>query len=138
MKRINLSVNLEDSETLAAEVRELVNAQSKQIAREVINEVLMEDIERIADNRVKQLKESSYWNPTVRNIVDAVSKRMDDEMKKNETVAPLIDDMLNRKLETILDARIAQAGNLDTFIQNYIDKSIASALINRANGNQEG
>lgn len=138
MKRINLSVNLEDSETLAAEVRELVNAQSKQIAREVINEVLMEDIERIADNRVKQLKESSYWNPTVRNIVDAVSKRMDDEMKKNETVAPLIDDMLNRKLETILDARIAQAGNLDTFIQNYIDKSIASALIKRANGNQEG
>lgn len=130
MKRINLKVDLEDNEIFEEEVKKAFIDQAKQIAREEMDKELKAEIERIVTAKIKEVKESSYYNSIISGITELVVKRIDSQITINTKD---INQMIEEKVNAYLDRKIEQKNGMDEFIQKYIDKSIANALLKRAN-----
>jgi hypothetical protein len=131
MKRINLSVNLEDNEILEQSILIAIHAQAKQIAREEFAKTLEAEIERIANGRIEVLKNAPYYN----DIINRITKFTVEKFNREIHIDPnMVNDIVERKVNEYLDVKLRSRNGLDEFIQNYIDKSIATALLQRANG----
>jgi RNase adaptor protein for sRNA GlmZ degradation len=131
MKRINLSVNLEDNEILEQSILIAIHAQAKQIAREEFTKTLEAEIERIANGRIEVLKNAPYYN----DIINRITKFTVEKFNREIHIDPnMVNDIVERKVNEYLDVKLRSRNGLDEFIQNYIDKSIATALLQRANG----
>lgn len=128
MKRINLSVNLDDNELLIESIKQALAGQARQIARESLQEELKEEIERITNARIEEVKQSSYWNIVATRISEIIVKRFGDELTVNTKE---INDMLESKVSEYLDKKLSRFGGIENMIQTYIDKSIANALLNK-------
>jgi hypothetical protein len=128
MKKINLSVNLEDNEVFEKTIKEAVASHAKQLAREELEKELVAEIERIATARLNEIKQSSYYSIVVSRVTDAVVQKLTKDIHfDNEKVNAMIEE----KVGAYLDSRIQSRNGLDGFIQNYIDKSIANALLQK-------
>lgn len=133
MKRFNLSVVLEDNEALAEEVKKVVEAQSKQIAREIIDTTLTEEITRIVHSKVNSLGTAGHWSPVFKHINETVSKVIDNKLKSDGTLNEMIDTLISQKVESLVEQRLKKDVDLDEIIEGYLNKSIASALLSRSN-----
>lgn len=72
MKRVTLNIDLEDNELFEREVTKAVRDYAKQIAREVVEQTVSEEIERIAENSLKNRFSSGY----------TLERMIDEEIKK--------------------------------------------------------
>lgn len=129
MKRVNISVNLEDNEIFEESLKQALIGQAKQIAREELEKELSTEIERITTAKVNEVKNSSYYNSITSRITDLIVQRLDKELRVNTTE---INEMIEDKVNTYLDNKIKQKDGLDNFIQKYIDKSLANLLLERS------
>lgn len=130
MKRINLSVDLEDNQILEDSIIEAIKKQASQISRESINEVLVAEIDRIVDSKIKDVKDGPYWGSVTSRITDVIVNRLSKEIHLESFN---IDDLIQNKVGEYLDRKIESRGGLDKYIQHYIDKSIATLLIEKSN-----
>ncbi len=74
MKRITLNIDLEDNELFAQEVAKAVRDYAKQIAREVVEQTVSVEIERIAENSLKNRLSGGY---TLKRMIDEeIEKRI--------------------------------------------------------------
>lgn len=130
MKRINLSVNMDDNEMLNKSIEEALKARARQIARETLTEELVSEIERITDARVREVKESAYYNQITNRIVDIMVKRLGSELTVGNHN---INKMIEEKVTDYINTKLTQRGGIEPFLQSYIDKSIANVLVKKAN-----
>lgn len=133
MKRINLSVEVEDNEVLEESIKQALLGQARQIAREALEVELTSEIERITNSKINEVKQSQYWNSIATRITDIIIKRFGKDLTLNNQE---INEMLENKVEEYLEKKMSSRGGLDNYIQSYIDKSIASALMKKANDEQ--
>lgn len=81
MKRINLSVDLEDNQLLEQGVRDALRSYAQQIAREAFNEIIEEEIERVVHNKVASLLRTYYG---VKEIEEMAKKAIQDILRDDE------------------------------------------------------
>lgn len=129
MKKINLSVNLEDNEVFEKSIKESVASHAKQLAREELEKELVSEIERIATARLNEIKQSSYYSVVVSRVTESIVKKLTKEIPFDNDK---INAMIEEKVSAYLDSRIQSRNGLDGFIQKYIDKSIANALLQKS------
>lgn len=128
MKRINLSVNIEGNELFEESVKEALLGQARQIAREAIQQELENEIDRITNSKLDEVKNSQYYNAIAKRITEILVKRLGDELTVDTSN---VNKMIEEKVGYYLDRRLESRGGLDSFIEAYIEKSIASALMKK-------
>ncbi|WP_080845688.1 hypothetical protein [Cytobacillus gottheilii] len=125
MKRINLSVDIEDNDVLGESIKNAIAAQAKQIARQELEKELVSEMERIVTAKVNEIKSSSYWNSITSRLTDLVVQKLDKEIRLNTEE---INSMVEDKVSTFLDQKLNSAKGLDGFIQSYVDQSLSKIL----------
>lgn len=82
MKRINLSVNLEDNELFEKSFKEQLEAYARQIAREQLDTAISKEIERIVKNVTSDFEKTytSRWhgNEMRSKVKESVSKAFNE------------------------------------------------------------
>lgn len=128
MKRVMISVDLDDNEVLEKEIQKAVRDTAKQIAREEINKVLKEEIERVTEKLVKDIK-SSGWGRCSRletmakDEVNRIVKETIGEVEiPKDAVAKRLDEILSRT-EQKVDRLIADRVEHET-IEDYIEEKV--------------
>lgn len=124
MKQINISVNLEENEVLQDSIKKALIGQAKQIAREELEKTLISEIERVTTAKINDIK-TPYYSAMANRIADEVVKKMAANIQ--------MDTLIEEKVAAYLDSKFQKEGALDKHIQRYMDKTIASALMQRAN-----
>lgn len=122
MKRINLSVNLEDNEAFEQEITNLIKAKTKEIARKAFNEELIELITRVVETKVR------YWE---RNSTGVINDTVESKLIKLMTSEHL-DDKIREKMD------IAAQNYVDGVIFRYplerkFDEAINKSVISLVN-----
>lgn len=125
MKRLTINVDLEDNEVFDKEVKEIIIAQSKQIARESVENELRKEIERLVKNEVEKVAESNWYNPVRDRVVIEVSKKMIRELSISKED---LDDVVGKKVTKYLNDKVIHSRGIEGFIQDVLKKSIASLL----------
>lgn len=133
MKRINISVNLEDNEVFEESFKQAFIGQAKQIAREELDKELSAEIERITTVKLNEIKSSGYYNTITSRITDSIVQRLDRELRVNTSE---INVMIEEKINEYLDNKIKQNDGFDSFIQKYVDQSVGNLLLQRTKNNR--
>lgn len=127
MKKITLSINLDDNEVLDKSVQEAIMGQAKQIARETLEKELRSEIERITEKKIDSLK-TDYYNDVSRRISDSIFNRLNlHQINNSENINKIVEE----KVTTYLDKKVLTDGGMEKFIRDYIGKSIESLLLER-------
>lgn len=125
MSRINISLDLERDEIFDKTIKEALLGQSRQIAREVLNEELTKEMERITDKKLNQIKTSEYYSETAIKITDILVKRLGNELTIK---TPEVNKMLEEKVDEYLTKQINNCGGIEKFIEPYLNKTLLSLL----------
>lgn len=109
MKRINLSVDLENNEVFEQEIKEAIRAQVRNIVREEGAALVRHEAENEARRLFGKELQSRYFS-TVRNLVkDAISEVVQEEIK-----TPEVSNIILAKIAEQLDPIIAKATEKET------------------------
>lgn len=109
MKRINLSVDLENNEVFEQEIKETIRAQVRNIVREEGAALVRNEAENEARRLFGRELQSRYIS-TVRNIIkDAISEVVQEEIK-----TPEVSNIILAKITERLDPIIKKATEKET------------------------
>lgn len=128
MKRVNLSVHLEDNELFEQSVKESLVGYAKQVAREELEKELVKEIDRVATSKVNDLKNNSYYNQLASRIADALVHKLGNEFTLNNEQ---ISKMVEEKVALHLDRKLSQGYNIEAIINSYISKTVANILLTK-------
>lgn len=130
MKKVNITVDLDDNEVLEASVREALVASARQIAREQFQKVLEAEIQRIVEAKVREAKESHYYSGMGRRLADLAAQQIGREILVDNSE---LNQIIEEKVGSYVGKRLESRGGLDRYLMTYMDKSIANALTRKAN-----
>ena len=122
MKRINLSVDLENNEIFDESLRNAVRDYAKQVAREEFERVVSSEISRIAESTAKSYVSSPYG---------VISQRFNKEVRDAVDKAILHPSFARAEIRTQLNNRLDFAESLCrdllTRLENSVNEAIASS-----------
>lgn len=124
MKRINLSVELEDNELLEKSVEEAVKGLARQIAREAINEEIQKEVERIVEAKMKEAQ-NGYFSDIRSRITNELAIKLSPEITINK---PEVDERIQERVEAQIDKKIGERGSVEKFIRTYVDRALSDVL----------
>lgn len=107
MKRINLSVDLENNEVFEQEIKEAMRAQVRGIVREEGAALIRNETEKEA----RRLFKESSWNfsSTVKRVAREKLEEAVREEIKNPEIAKMISDSIEKKVEEIVAKAVADS-----------------------------
>ena len=129
MKRINISVDLEDNKIFEESVIEAIKAEGRQLAREVMEKSLKEEIDRIAE---KWTEDRSYFG-----YAGKVEREMNRRIKEAIDSIEINKEVLEKRVEKLdvdgiavdmISKRVRESGikyfDLMEFIENTVEKCV--------------
>ena len=143
MKRINLSVDIEDNELFEKTFIEAVSAEARQIARDEFTKHMQAEISRIVKENVNELL-SGEWSSVRKLLNESVKrelmKQIDSGLLSDSIIRSAfnnsvmrVENKANSSIEQIDSAMQAQIGLIDSKINeavnNYIDKSFKKGML---------
>lgn len=126
MKRIHLSVDVEDNELLDKSVKEALLGQARQIGREAVEKVLTAEIERIVEYQMKDLETLQSWSTVSTRITNILIQKVTTDFQIDHDA---INRAVEKKLEEHLDKLLSRRGGLDKLVETHLKKTIASLII---------
>lgn len=128
MKKVMISVDLEDNEILQKAVMDAVKGSAKQIAREEFDRTLREEVERITEKHVKDLKASSWsrcskLEEMAKNKVDQTVQEAIEEIKiPKEAFRERLEEIIS-DLESDIDSMVAERlGKMQ--LEDYVEEKV--------------
>lgn len=132
--RVNIQVDLKNNDLLDKEIEQLIKGSAKQMARNIMQEEIAKEITRIVDAKLADAKKGEYYSSVTRQVTEVVAKRLSADLALDKTA---IDKIIIQRIEDYFDSKIRKSygGSIESFLQSYINKSIAQALVNMGNSN---
>lgn len=134
MKKISITVDLEDNELLTEEMEKALRGYARQIARSELSKEVDNEIQRIIDNMVtSSLKQSAYGYSYSGPLYKKVCDRVRDVLNKDYTdmidaaTSKAIKDITVSKIEKIIDSKIKEAVTSDTIVTAVV-KTLATMI----------
>lgn len=136
MKRIMVSVDLEDNEVLEKAVIKAVRDSAKQIAREEIDKILKAEVARVVTKQVQDIQSSS-WGKGSR--LDSMAKKEIDRIVKEtigeveipkDAVEKSLNDILARteeKVDRLIANRVAHE-TIEDYIEEKVTREVKSKV----------
>ena len=111
MKRISLNLDLDDNQIIDKEIEKLIQARVKQLTREVCEQQINEEFDRIVKQRVEQLKNpwSSLSNNFRSRVTDEIEERLVETVEKEFNLRAMISTKLQLLMNSGINEMIAQA-----------------------------
>ena len=130
MKRINLSIDLDENEIFEKEVQNAIRAKTREVVRNTYQDVIKEEAEaevrRIFDN------EPGSWNrKKLRDIVRAAAYEQISECVKNLDMKQIVDEAVGKETESwIAEYRVVEQcdARLNSRIKERVEEKLKELL----------
>ena len=130
MKRINLSVDLDENEIFEKEVQKAIRAKTREVVRNTYQDVIKEEAEaevrRIFDN-----EPGSLYRKKLRDIVRTVAYEQISGCVKNLDIKQIIDDAVGKETERwIAEYRVVEQcdARLNSRIKERVEEKLKELL----------
>ena len=137
----NMAVEIKDKDILEEEMLKAMRGFAKNAARNTFESVFEKELERLIDNRLKQLKERSWFSKT--SVYDDILKNCVSEYIKeslnNCDIDSKIQELLEKQFEILTKYTIKEKIELEIkrqvpeFVLNCIKKTIEENANNEMN-----
>lgn len=130
MKRINLSVDLDENEIFEKEVQNAIRAKTREVVRNTYQDVIKEEAEaevrRIFDN-----EPGSWYRKKLRDIVRDAAYEQISECVKNLDMKQIVDDAVGIETESwIAEYRVVEQcdARLNSRIKERVEEKLKELL----------
>lgn len=130
MKRINLSIDLDENEIFEKEVQNAIRAKTREVVRNTYQDVIKEEAEaevrRIFDN-----EPGSWCRKKLRDIVRAAAYEQISECVKNLDMKQIVDDAVGKETESwIAEYRVVEQcdARLNSRIKERVEEKLKELL----------
>lgn len=130
MKRINLSIDLDENETFEKEVQNAIRAKTREVVRNTYQDVIKEEAEaevrRIFDN-----EPGSWYRKKLRDIVRDAAYEQISECVKNLDMKQIVDDAVGKETESwIAECRVVEQcdARLNSRIKERVEEKLKELL----------
>ena len=130
MKRINLSVDLDENEIFEKEVQKAIRAKTREVVRNTYQDVIKEEAEaevrRIFDNEL-----GSWYRKKLRDVIKAAAYEQISECVKNLDIKQIVDEAVKEETERwIAEYRVVEKcdARLNTRIKERVEEKLKELL----------
>ena len=130
MKRINLSVDLDENEIFEKEVQNAIRTKTREVVRNTYQDVIKEEAEaevrRIFDN-----EPGSWYRKKLRDIVRDAAYEQISECVKNLDMKQIVDDAVGKETESwIAEYRVVEQcdARLNSRIKERVEEKLKELL----------
>lgn len=130
MKRINLSIDLDENEIFEKEVQNAIRAKTREVVRNTYQDVIKEEAEaevrRIFDN-----EPGSWYRKKLRDIVRAAAYEQISECVKNLDMKQIVDEAVGKETESwIAEYRVVEQcdARLNSRIKERVEEKLKELL----------
>lgn len=130
MKRINLSIDLDENEIFEKEVQNAIRAKTREVVRNTYQDVIKEEAEaevrRIFDN-----EPGSWYRKKLRDIVRDAAYEQISECVKNLDMKQIVDDAVGKETESwIAEYRVVEQcdARLNSRIKERVEEKLKELL----------
>lgn len=130
MKRINLSIDLDENEIFEKEVQNAIRAKTREVVRNTYQDVIKEEAEaevrRIFDN-----EPGSWYRKKLREIVRDAAYEQISECVKNLDMKQIVDDAVGKETESwIAEYRVVEQcdARLNSRIKERVEEKLKELL----------
>lgn len=128
MKRLTLHLDLDDNQVLNEEIERLIQARVCQLTREMCDQQIKKEFDRIMEQKLQQLK--NPWNMFTRNFSNRVTDAIQDRLV--ETVEKEFDlrTMISTKLQVMMNNGITEMINqmIEEAVQKHLRKMLSGVI----------
>lgn len=128
MKRLTLHLDLDDNQVLNEEIERLIQARVCQLAREMCDQQIKKEFDRIMEQKLQQLK--NPWNMFTQNFSKRVADAVEDRLV--ETVEKEFDlrTMISTKLQVMMNNGITEMINqmIEEAVQKHLRKMLSGVV----------
>lgn len=130
MKRINLSIDLDENEIFEKEVQNAIRAKTREVVRNTYQDIIKEEAEtevrRIFDN-----EPGSWYRKKLRDIVKDAAYEQISECVKNLDIKQIVDEAVKEETERwIAEYRVVEKcdARLNTRIKERVEEKLKELL----------
>lgn len=130
MKRINLSIDLDENEIFEKEVQDAIRAKTREVVRNTYQDVIKEEAEaevrRIFDN-----EPGSWYRKKLRDIVRDAAYEQISECVKNLDMKQIVDEAVGKETESwIAEYRVVEQcdARLNSRIKERVEEKLKELL----------
>lgn len=135
MKRINLSVDLEDNQLLEQSICNALRSYAQQVAREEFNKIIKVEIERVVHNKVSAMLKKWHGVSEIEKMAEEAIQdilRNDKQFSKQAIQFQIVEKC--DELQKLLDQKIQDLdenfeGKVEAKIDAVADESVRKAFI---------
>jgi hypothetical protein len=125
MARVNIQVDVKESEILEKQLKKEFEGIARNMAREAMKGELEKEINRLIDDKLNEAQKSGYYNNIANNITKIVAHKINQDIKIDTED---IDKLVHEKVEVYVNNLMRPFGGTQDFIKAYINRSIAETL----------
>lgn len=122
MKRINLSIDLEDNELLEESAAQAVRDYTSQVAREEFDKHLRAEIQRLIDAKLDDMCHGHYGFPS--QVQEAAAKTMKELVRDPEFATTALKEAFDERCDQLLHTVEQKMENLDEDVSSRIDAKL--------------
>lgn len=122
MKRINLSIDLEDNELFEESAARAVRDYACQIAREEFDKYLRAEIQRLIDAKLDDMCHGHYGFPS--QVQEAASKTMKELIRDPEFSTAALKEAFDERCDQLLHTIEQKMESLDEDVSSRIDAKL--------------
>lgn len=122
MKRINLSIDLEDNELFEESVTRAVRDYARQVAREEFDKHLRVEVQRLIDAKLDDMCHGHYGFPS--QVQEAAAKTMKELIRDPEFATNALKEAFDERCDQLLHTVEQKMENLDEDVSSRIDAKL--------------
>ena len=122
MKRINLSIDLEDNELFEKSALQTVRDYARQVAREEFDKHIRAEIQRLIDATLDDMCHGHYGFPS--QVQEAAAKTMKELVRDPEFSTAALKEAFDERCDQLLHAIEQKMESLDEDVSSRIDAKL--------------
>lgn len=122
MKRINLSIDLEDNELFEESAARAVRDYARQVAREEFDKHIRAEIQRLIDAKLDDMCHGHYGFPS--QVQEAAAKTMKELVRDPEFSTAALKEAFDERCDQLLHAIEQKMESLDEDVSSRIDAKL--------------